>query len=105
MASDDPTAGNARTAPDAAAGSFRPRGRETTATGFSARLSSPLLSSNARSSGFHSSVNCPGRAVRLLPMVMVKAGRPIEPASGPATVARGTAGADETIRRTGVDVG
>ena len=38
-------------------------------------------------------MNCPGRAVRLLPMVTVKAGRPIEPASGPARVPRRPAGA------------
>jgi len=38
-------------------------------------------------------------------MLMVKAGRPIDPASGPATVSRGTAGAGETMRRTGAAVG
>ena len=48
-------------------------------------------------------MNSPGRAVRLLPIVTVKAGRPIESASGPAKVLRGTAGAAETIIRSHPD--
>ncbi|WP_292557168.1 hypothetical protein, partial [Mesorhizobium sp.] len=43
--------------------------------------------------------------MRLLPMPTVKAGRPIEPASGPAIVARLAEGAADTIRRTGAAVG
>jgi hypothetical protein len=50
-------------------------------------------------------MNSPGRAVRLLPIVTVNAGRPIESASGPARVLRGTAGAADTIIRTGAAVG